>query len=103
MLEDFLETNLTIYASINDGKRLKIETASLKRQRLILGTIFVVALGTVTLAAMPATIPAITTFFETTLATYLPGVTLAELGAGIADISVNLGLLGMMNRFFSRD
>lgn len=101
MLTDFIERNMIIFTAINDGKRRRIQTANLRRQLKILGGVFVLALGSALLVAIPATIPAATTFLETTLAAYLAGINPSVLALGIGEVVTRYGpnLIEMLRNF----
>lgn len=100
-MTEFIDQTLVTFAAINDGKRHRIETAKYKRQLTIMKTIFAIGVGTAIFFAIPATIPAATAFLETTLATFLPGVTAAELSTGITGVFSAFGpnLIRMITSF----
>lgn len=91
MLSTFIDQNIIIFAAINDGKRRRIQTSNLKKQLLIVGAVFALGLGTMLFAAIPATVPAATTFLETTIASYLPGMTTGDLALGIGGVVTRFG------------
>lgn len=91
MLTEFIERNMKIFRAINDGKRRRIQTTKLQRQLKIFGAVFVLGLGSMFFVGIPTTIPAAATYLETTLATYLPEITLSDLVVGIGEVVTLFG------------
>lgn len=85
MLTEFIERNMNILRAINDGKRRRIQTTNLQRKLKIFGAVFVLGLGSMFFVGIPTTIPEAATFLETTLAKYLPEITLSDLVLGIGE------------------